>query len=209
MRDRQQRQALSRIVSAATTEVLALGYESTSLVAGIPAIASMYGTAAAVLACDWHDAERTAAAVGAPYSAEPAPMPDSARYRALVAWGLTEGSTQQTQLALISGGLSRIVANAHRDTVRLNAFADPDCDGWARFGQGDSCDFCRMLISSGEVYREATAKFAAHDTCNCVAGPSFAEASQVGDYVRSKRRLADSTRRANNRRAREWIAANT
>jgi hypothetical protein len=203
-----QRLALNRITGAASDAVARTGFDSSAWFDRVPVIGETFGYAASALACDWYDAERDAAGVEGPFTAEPAALPDSARYRALVAWGMAEGVTNETQLSLIVGGMARVVANAHRDTVRLNAFADPACEGWSRFGEGE-CDFCRMLIGRGSVYSEAGAKFAAHDWCLCYAGPSFAESSQVGVYSPSKRRLSDASRRANNRRVREWIAANS
>lgn len=202
------RAALSRITGAASDALARTGFDSSAWFDQVPVIGETFGYAASALACDWYDAERVAAGAEGPFTAEPAPLPDSVRYRALVAWGMAEGATNETQLALIVGGMTRVVANAHRDTVRLNAFADPACEGWARFGDGE-CDFCRMLIGRGLVYSESTAKFAAHDWCLCYAGPSFAESSQVGAYSKSRRRISEATRRANNRRVREWIAANS
>src|SRR5690606_5733677 len=67
--------------------------------------------------------------------------------------------------------------------------------GWHRETRGSrsypsGCKFCQMLASRGDVYKKATARFAAHAGCNCVAVPSWdANAPEVpaGAYVASER----------------------
>lgn len=143
----------------------------------LPAIGDEFTTAAASLAADWYDDLREERRVpGRHRSLLPEP-PDLARYEALARWGVSPLFTESPNVAaaqsLVSGGLGRIVANGHRDTVMLNAVADPQALGWSRYGSGSSCEFCQMLISRGDVYTEATADFEAHDHCNCIAGPRF------------------------------------
>lgn len=179
-----------------------------ALVASIPAIADRYGLAAAALAADWYEDLRDEAGIAGSFEAVLADLPDEGRYSSLSAWA----STQTDVETLVAGGLQRIIANAHRDTIRATSWADPGAAGWARFGRGvETCDFCRMLITRGGVYTERTGAFGSHDWCNCGAGPVWkgAGGARVVDaYQASARRRSAATRRSDNARAREWIADN-
>lgn len=181
----------------------------------VPIIAERYGLAAGALAADWYDDMRAAGEVRGSFRAEPADLPDAGRYESLVRWALT-----QTEIELlVAGGLQRIIANMHRETVMGASLADPQAAGWARFSGGSdgSCPFCYMLISRGDVYSSKTAKFGAHDNCNCQAGPvwkGLAGARRADAYRKSTRRREDAdgnmvgSSRADADRARDWIASN-
>lgn len=104
-----------------------------------------------------------------------------------------------------SGAATRLVLDAGRDTIRQTAVADPATEGWRRVASG-GCDFCRMLAGRGDVYREDTVDFAAHDHCACSAEPVYGEGRSVRAYTPSQRRRSDATRAADNARAREFIA---
>lgn len=179
----------------------------------VPVIAERYGLAAGALAADWYDELRDAAEVAGYFRAMPAELPDMGRYEALAGWAATKDDVE----ALVMGGVQRIIANAHRETVMRSAFADPRAEGWARFsGGGDgSCPFCFMLISRGAVFTDKTVKFGAHDSCNCAAGPVWkGRRSEVDKYRKSARRREDpdgtasGSTKADQDRAREWIAEN-
>jgi len=179
----------------------------------VPVIAERYGLAAGTLAADWYDELREAAEVGGYFRAIPAELPDAGRYQALAAWAATKDDVE----ALVVGGVQRIIANAHRQTVMQSSYADPRAEGWARFSAGGdgSCPFCFMLISRGAVYTDRTAKFGAHDNCNCAAGPVWkGDRGQVNAYRKSARRreepdgTAAGSTAADQARARDWIAQN-
>ena len=148
-----------------------------SLLAILPAIGDEFTAASASLAADWYDDLREERGVRGRHRTLLSELPDVTRYESLARWGVSPLFTEAPDVAaaqsLISGGLARIVANGHRDTVMLNAVADPQALGWSRYGSGLSCEFCQMLIGRGDVYTEATADFEAHDHCNCIAGPRF------------------------------------
>lgn len=179
----------------------------------VPAIAERYGLAAGSLAADWYDDVREAAEVAGYFRASPATLPDEGRYRALAAWASTKDDVE----ALVTGGVQRIIANAHRETIMYSSFADPRAEGWARFSAGGdgSCTFCYMLISRGAVYTDRTAKFGAHDDCNCGAGPVWKGHQRTVDkYRKSARRREDAdgnligSMAADQERAKDWIAEN-
>lgn len=146
------------------------------LIEYLSALTGKYGLAAAALAADHYDLlrdERNVRRVFAAVAAEP-PKEDQAAALARFAVGSLFGATPDTTAALhlAQGGTQRLIANTARDTLTRSAVLDPSCKGWQRVGVGD-CDFCRMLIGRGAVYREATADFAAHDRCECTAEPVF------------------------------------
>lgn len=173
----------------------------------LPALVDRFGPAAASLAADWYESDRLAAEVGGAFSPILAPRPTLPRYESLLAkalpmeWGGAE--------ALIVAGIGRTVADMHRLTITGSAIADPGASGWSRVGVGASCGFCQMLIGRGAVYSDATVTFKSHDNCNCVAAPAWGRGRAVPTvaYQASKRNISPATKRANNRRAYEWIKA--
>jgi len=143
----------------------------------VPPMGYRYSLAAAALGADWYDDLRDQAEVRGRYVATPSEPVGPARWESLVRWGVSPlygaVAAPDDALTLISGGFQRTVANGHRLTIVENAVADPKAQGWARHGSGASCSFCRMLLSRGAVYTEATSGFESHDHCNCYAAPSW------------------------------------
>ncbi|WP_166390294.1 hypothetical protein [Nocardioides ochotonae] len=93
------------------------------------------------------------------------------------------------------------IAAGFRDTIRDNVQRDPEAVGWQRKTRGaGSCQFCRMLAAKGAIYSKATATFAAHERCHCVAQPVWddgvgPEASAM-QYVASKRKRSAAEKKA-------------
>lgn len=181
------------------------------IVTYVPVIAERYGLAAGALAADWYDELRDREGVRGAFSAVVADLPTQGRYEALAAWAADKNDVE----ALVAGGLQRVLANMHRETIMRSSFADPQAAGWARFsGGGDgSCPFCYMLISRGAVFTDRTARFGAHDSCNCQAGPIWkGRRDQVDAYRKSARRREDpdgnaiGSTEADQDRAKAWIA---
>lgn len=169
----------------------------------LPAVIDTYGAAAATLAAEWYDDARTKAGVAAAFTAIPADIRDTGA-QALIGWALTEAQEYTTFRTLIEGGTERRIANFSRLTITGSAVADPKAAGWQRVGSGE-CAWCRMLISRGAVYREATADFSAHDHCRCSAVPAWSgHARPVKPYTPSLR----GTSKADQDRAKAWIAKN-
>lgn len=143
----------------------------------LPGLAGEYHMAASALAADWFDDVREAAEVRGVFVAEPVPPPESARWEALVRWGVDPLYAAEpdwvTTFTKLVGGLQRGVADGHRLTVVENSRRDPQAAGWRRVGVGDNCGFCRMLIDRGAVYTDDTATFRSHDHCNCAASPAY------------------------------------
>lgn len=157
----------------------------------LPKLVAVYGSAAASLGADWYDEMRQEAEVKGKFQAIVADLPDVGRTDALAGWAIGPlfGANPDALAALgmAAGGLQRIIFNADRNTVMQSSAQDRSSRGWHREGFGE-CEFCSMLISRGDVYTEATADFAAHDNCRCVAVSSFdGQINAANDYVQSSR----------------------
>jgi hypothetical protein len=181
-----------------------------ALMETVPVLAEIHGDRAGALAVDFYDETRSRAEAVGTFRAEPAPLPGTARYEALVRWGVdplfTPTPDQAAALARIGGGLQRIVANQSRDTIVNSSVRDPAAEGWARVTRAGACSFCRMLADRGAVYKEKTSRFASHDNCNCAAAPAFSPRREVSvlRYEASKRNSTDADRA----RVREYLKAN-
>lgn len=175
----------------------------------LPALIDTYGIAASAIAADWYDDARAAKGVGGRFSAIAADIPNPGA-QPLVAWALERSTSDEGFRGLIEGGMQRRIANFSRKSLMESSVADPRSKGWMRVGIGE-CEFCRMLISRGAVYTEATVRFGAHDSCRCQCAPVWggdADVFDVEEYRRSLRNRSDSTRSSDNARAREWIEQN-
>ena len=179
----------------------------------LPELGGAYGDAAAALAADWYEDVREASQARGSFSPVLASPPEPARWEALARWGVDPLFAEQPDaaiaLAKVAGGLQRLIADQHRLTVVESSIADPAASGWRRVGVGDSCGFCRMLIDRGHVYTEATSTFRSHDWCNCAAAPSWdPNAVKVSrePYKQSRRRRSEATKKADNARARAYVA---
>lgn len=134
-------------------------------------IIAAYGSAAATVSVDWYDELREEVEAPRRFASVPAQIAEVGA-QSLIGWALAEATTDQAFETLLLGGAQRRMANFSRLTLTQSAVADPSAVGWRRVGLG-RCDFCRMLIGRGAVYREATADFEAHDSCACSAEPDF------------------------------------
>ncbi len=96
----------------------------------------------------------------------------------------------------VLGGTQRTIADAHRSTVVENAGRDPEAKGWRRVGDGSSCGFCNMLISRGDVYKDATITFKSHDNCGCMGAPAWSDGPTVSPlaYKASQRNITNNDR---------------
>ena len=179
----------------------------------LPALGDQYGDAAAELAASYFETARERADARGSFAPVLAERPDRARWEALSRWGVDPLFAAEpdaaTALSRVSGGLQRTIADQHRLTVVESSLADPAASGWRRVGVGDNCGFCRMLIDRGHVYTEAGVTFRSHDRCNCAAAPEWdSNVVKVSTepYRQSRKNRSDATRKADNARARAYIA---
>lgn len=176
-----------------------------------PGVVLSFAGGAGALAAFWYDDLRDLVAGGG-FAADAAlPAAFEARVAGNVAWATGPYAREQASLGTtgsrLFGTAGRAVLDAHRETVMVAATSDPAAKGWGRFGNGKSCDFCRMLISRGAVYREGT-RFASHDRCRCVCGPVFGDMRPVAKFVPSQRVISPVEQTARKLRVDDWITAN-
>lgn len=138
----------------------------------VPELIDLYGSAASALGAEWYDEMRDAAGASGSFSGIAAELPDAGRAVALAGYATATGTDLETILTLAQGGLQSTIANIDRLSVQLSSVEDSNSRGWKRIGRGN-CDMCKMLIGRGAVYSDATAHFATHDHCFCLAVPEF------------------------------------
>lgn len=106
--------------------------------------------------------------------------------------------------------MQKEIASGFRDTITDNTERDDAAVGWRRHTRpsdsyANGCRWCRFLADKGAIYSKATARFAAHKKCHCVASPVFdgqdGPKASVMQYVASKRKRT----KAENQRLREIL----
>lgn len=181
-----------------------------SLVEVIPGLAETYQLLAIDLASEWYSTARAEAGVGASFRVvEAEPITSSDYWAPLIVHSMSSmfqpEPDPEPAAELLSGGLHKRTAQANRLTVMETAIADSQSKGWARYGRGESCEFCRMLINKGAVYSSSTVSFSSHTNCNCIASPVWGnEQRNVDKYVKSTRNRSADDRQ----RVREWLKDN-
>lgn len=181
--------------------------------AAAPLLVDEYSDGAAALALDWYEELRDAARAPNSFTPKPLRSVTDADVAAMVAQAtstlhdiedrvaaeaerLVEEATRNS-LTLLEGGLQKLVADGFWETTTGNTSQDPDAVGWQRFARDGACKFCLMQAARGAVFTAATARFAAHTTCHCLAGPSFdptAPQADVMQYVAAKRQRTEKER---------------
>lgn len=153
-----------------------------ALLDGLPDAIDYYAEGSAALAADFYEEERELAGVREAFAAELVIADRTVKTRRAIAWStqplFDDGSAEAIEAGLLttSSRLAEVihldVARPFRDTITTNRQNDPAAVGWRRITNG-GCGFCRMLADRGAVYRDVTARFAAHKRCRCTAQPVF------------------------------------
>lgn len=193
----QYRQALElitdRAVEAATQ--LAQTADAATLAESVVPLISYYSDGTAALAADHYDELRELSATAKRFRAAPVVKLREAKIARAIDWVIPSLHGDFPDIPLGLERLAQVVqletARPFRDTVLENRKRDPASVGWRRHAGAKECRFCRMLASQGAVYKESTARFAAHPHCKCTASPVFdgdpaPEASAL-QYVASQR----------------------
>lgn len=146
----------------------------------VPVLTEQYGEVAAVAAADWFDELRASERVPGRFRAVMAApfLPEFVQQRVRYAARHLFTGTPEQMLGFLEGAVQKYVLQPGRDTIQRSAVADPQAAGWHRETRASEsyasgCDFCRMLAGRGGVYKRATATFASHSDCHCVAVPSW------------------------------------
>ena len=191
-----------RAVLDSTTLLSSLKGSPESVRAGllevVPELISAYGLGVASLAADLYEDQREMVGVAIPYAAETVVVDRTVQIRRGIAWASEPLFTDDwdSSLARLTEIVTPETMRPYRDTILTNRKRDPASVGWRRITSAGACGFCQMLADKGAIYRQATARFAAHSSCKCTAAPVFEgetgpEASAL-QYVASKRRRTEA-----------------
>jgi len=182
------------------------------LLDAVPATVDYYTLGSSALAADYYDDERERAGARKRFTSEPVIADRAEKIGRMVAWAseplfAPEPDKAETLLRLVPQ-VQKEIARPFRDTITTNSRRDPSAVGWRRIASGTGCKFCRMLADKGAIFKESTARFAAHGSCHCSAAPVFngqdGPEADVMQYVASQRRRSEKDRT----RLREYLNAN-
>lgn len=174
----------------------------------VPPLIAGFAEGSAALAVDFYTDAREAALVSSPYVATAVIADRTSKIYNAVAWA---SEPFGDDLMLVSSRLAELiqleVARPFRDTIRFNRSMDPAAVGWRRITRG-GCRFCRALADRGAVYKQDTARFAAHPSCKCTAEPVF-EGQSIGPEASAMQYTASLRKRTPEQQAamREWLSA--
>lgn len=142
-------------------------------------ISTVYGEAAAAIACEFYDAVALASNASVP-SAEPAP---TATYQEVAK--AIRGTGKSENIDLMANSVGRLVKMAGVDTTMQNALRDGA--EWAWIPSGDTCAFCMVLASRG--WQRASKKAIKgghaehiHANCDCTYAVRFNRSTNVEGY---------------------------
>lgn len=182
------------------------------LLDGVPSTIDYYTLGSSALAADYYDDARETAGAPKRFASEPVIVDRGEKIGRMVAWAseplfAPEPDKAATLLRLVPQ-VQKEIARPFRDTVTTNSRRDPSSVGWRRIASGTGCRLCRMLADKGAIFKESTARFAAHGSCHCSAAPVFdghdGPEADVMQYVASQKRRSEKDRA----RLREYLNAN-
>lgn len=212
------RRALNLVADDATAASLALLSATVGdpvqrrlqLLDSVPELVGYYTDGTAALAADYYEEVRTQAGVQSPFVTDLVIADRVVPIRRGIAWAsdpLFTGEDELTAARLVQVVQPEVV-RPYRDTILSNRKRDPASVGWRRVTAG-GCKFCRMLADRGAVYREDTARFAAHPGCHCSAEPVFG-ANDTGETASVMQYMASKSRRspAQQQKLRDYLEAN-
>lgn len=157
-----------------------------------PLLVQRYGSAAADLAAEWYDEQRAIAGVRDVFRAVTVASPYEGAVPGMVgrAAGRLGVGDVGGALLVLRTNVGKYALAAGRETIARNVDRDPSAAGWQRVARAGACEFCRLLVGRGAVYRQSTVHFASHGSCNCAAIPSWDSSAPEVDtrlYEASKR----------------------
>jgi hypothetical protein len=216
---RESRAALQLVTAAAIDTATGLLAASTGssearrllLLESVPELVGYFSEGSAALAVDFYEEERELAGVrGKSFTTELVINDRTVKIRRGVAWAaepLFEGA-EDVSAHRLAEVIQLETARPYRDTITANRRRDPEAVGWRRISSGKGCAFCKALADRGAIFRQETARFAAHENCHCTAQPVFGpndsgEEASALQYIASKRRRTPAEKQA----VRDWISA--
>lgn len=143
-------------------------------------VTDKYGSASAAIAAEWFEEMRDTAGMAGSFRASAAAMPSTERLEVLARWGVGPlfGASPDpvTALHMVSGGLSRQVLGAGRDTLMQSIASDPASPRYARHASANACAFCALLATRGAVY---TSQSAVRVTGENLSGTDYRKARRL------------------------------
>jgi hypothetical protein len=124
-----------------------------------PLMLEPYREMAAQMYASWYEEVRLST-VGGPFVATTGVQPLSPDATdATVRWGVGPlfGQGDSTAIMRLGGAAQRLILDAGRNAIDVNARRDPVSVSWSRVAQPGACDFCKMLAGRGPVYRSPEA----------------------------------------------------
>lgn len=214
------RRALQAVRDAAVTDATNVARRNaqpshlrSALLAVVPRLTGYYVDGSSALAVDWYVELREESRPRRRFAVAPADWRREEKFGRAVAWATEPLTLEQPDVDEMVRRLAPVVdyevQHGFTETITDNTARDPAAAGWKRQTRFDACPFCRMLADRGAVYRERSARFAAHTNCHCTAVPVFGEGdvgpeADVEQYRASRRR----TTAADRARLREYLKAN-
>lgn len=181
-----------------------------ALLDGVPEVIGYYSEGSAALAVDFYEDQRELAGVTKPFVAELVIADRVVKTRRGIAWASEPlfGGFEDDAGKRLAEIVQIETARPYRDTILTNTNNDPQAIGWKRI-TSNCCKFCTMLADRGAVYRESSARFAAHPHCDCSAAPAFVGGA-VGPEASVMQYRASQRSRSPEQRAalRDYLAAN-
>lgn len=174
----------------------------------MPDLMDTYAPMSAELAAQFYDETRDKVKPRSSWLSILAPGPSSDRLQDRIGWAVkglfAPEPKPQAALSLLSGETQLEIADTARETVQLNAEADPAQPRYSRHASANACAFCALMATRGAVYRSANAAGAAkkyHAHCHCVAIPVFEgdedeSPPYVLDWERAYRSAVKAARKA-------------
>lgn len=200
------RRTLTVVTGAAVSDALAVlerTRDRQAVMDVVPGLIAYYSDGSSALAAEYYDESRLAAGARGRFVAEPVVRDRAEKIRRGLLW-----ATAPLVREVLADPASRLaevvqleVARPNRDTILENRRRDPEAAGWKRIARGDGCKFCQMLAAKGAIYKRDTARFAAHENCNCTAQPMF-RGEALGPEASAMQYMASGRTRTAKERAR-------
>lgn len=141
----------------------------------VPEVIGYYALGTAALGADFYDERRELAGVASGFTATATISDRVVKTRRGIAWAAEPLFTDDfdTSLARLREIVGSETIRPYRDTILVARKEDPESVGWKRITSPGACGFCLLLADKGAIYKQETARFAAHTSCMCTAAPVF------------------------------------
>lgn len=147
------------------------------------ALLTRFSQASSALAAQDYTARRAESGVRSQFTVPHAAAPSVDHFARTLNWVYDDPAASEDRMVAV---MTRLAAQAGRETVVVAVKTDPQARAWARETRGDCCYFCALMAARGAVYAsksaagaDANARFTGdgafkfHNNCHCIAVPVF------------------------------------